>query len=36
MKYEDITIENCFILYHEKKIASECNADKEEVIFCKE
>ena len=36
MKYEDITIENCFILYHEKKIASECNADNKNIKFVEE
>lgn len=36
MKYEDITLEECFVYYYTRKVACECNADKKEVIFCKE
>lgn len=36
MKYEDITLEECFVYYYTRKVACECNADKEEVIFSKE
>lgn len=36
MGYNKITLEECFVYYHTGKVACECNADKEEVIFCKE
>jgi len=36
MNYNKITLEECFVYYHTGKTACECNADNEEVIFCKE
>lgn len=36
MDYNKITLEECFVYYHTGKTACECNADKKEVIFCKE
>ena len=36
MDYNKITLEECFVYYHTGKVACECNADKKEVIFCKE
>ena len=36
MKYENITLEECFIKYHNEKICCICDADKKEVIFEKE
>lgn len=36
MKYEDITLEECFIKYHEYKIASIFDADKKEIKFMEE
>ena len=36
MDYSKITLEECFVYYHTGKVACECNADKKEVIFCKE
>lgn len=36
MKYEDITLEECFVLYHTKNISVECDADMGKVIFRKE
>lgn len=36
MDYNKITLEECFVYYHTGKVACECDADKEEVIFCKE
>ena len=34
--YDEITLENCFELYHENKIACVCNADERKVIFVEE
>lgn len=36
MNYKDITLEECFVKYHENKIASECNADNKEIEFVEE
>lgn len=36
INYEDTTIEECFIKYHNNKIANECDADKRQVIFVEE
>ena len=36
MKYEDTTLEECFIKYHEYKIASIFNADNKEICFVEE
>ena len=36
MDYNKITLEECLVYYHTGKVACECNADKKEVIFCKE
>lgn len=36
MDYNNITLEDCFVYYYTGKTVCECNADKEEVIFCKE
>lgn len=36
MNYNKITLEECFVYYHTGKVSCECNADKEEVKFCKE
>lgn len=36
MNYNKITLEECFVYYHTGKTVCECNADKKEVIFCKE
>ena len=36
MNYNKITLEECFVYYHTGKVVCECNADKKEVIFCKE
>ena len=36
MNYNKITLEECFVYYHTGKVTCECNADKKEVIFCKE
>ena len=36
MKYNELTVEECFVKYHTQHIACICNGDKEEVIFCKE
>lgn len=32
-EYDEITLENCFELYHENKVACMCNADEKSVIF---
>lgn len=32
-EYNEIKVENCFILYHENKVACVCDADKKEVVF---
>lgn len=31
--YEDMSMEDCFILYHKNGIASDFNADKKEIIL---
>lgn len=36
MEYNKITLEECLAYYNTGKMACECNADKEEVIFSKE
>lgn len=36
MDYNKITLEECFVYYHNAHIGCECNADEKEVIFCKE
>lgn len=33
LRYEDITIEDCFCKYHINNIACECDGDKKQVIF---
>ena len=35
MKYEELTIEECFIKYHIEKIACICNGDNKQIEFCK-
>ena len=32
LNYADITLEECFVLYHKDKFACECNADLKLVI----
>ena len=32
-KYDEIKVENCFILYHVHGVACVCNGDKKEVVF---
>lgn len=34
--YKDITLEDCFCLYHTNKIACECFGDEKQVIFAEE
>lgn len=36
MKYNELTIEECFIKYHTEHIASICNGDKEEIELVEE
>jgi hypothetical protein len=36
INYEDITTEDCFVLYHTRKIACECNADEQKINFVEE
>ena len=36
LKYEDTTLEECFIEYFTNKIASVFNADKKEIVFVEE
>lgn len=34
--YDEITLEECFAIYNEDKLACICNADKRQVIFVEE
>lgn len=36
MKYNEITLEECFIQYHTNNIASECNGDRKEIVLVEE
>ena len=36
MKYEEITIEECFTSYHKNKTACECDGDNKEIKFMEE
>lgn len=36
MSYENLTIQDCFILYHAYKIVSKCDGDSEKVKFMEE
>ena len=36
MRYNELNLEECFIKYHENKIACVCNADKKEIEFVEE
>lgn len=36
MKYEDITIEDCFVKYHTQHIICEFDGDNKEVKFMEE
>lgn len=36
MSYKDLTMQDCFILYHAYKIVSECDGDSGKVKFMEE
>ncbi len=36
MKYEEITLNECFVKYHTENIICECDADKKEIRFMEE
>ena len=36
ISYYDISLEDCFIMYHTKQIACECDGDNIQVNYCKE
>lgn len=36
MNYDEITLEECFIIYNKGKTACECDGDKREVKFVEE
>lgn len=36
MNYKDFTLDQCILFYNAGKIACECNADRQIVIFIKE
>lgn len=36
MSYKDLTMQDCFILYHAYKIVSECDGDNRKVKFMEE
>lgn len=36
MNYEDISLEECFVLYHTRGVACQCNADESKVKFMEE
>lgn len=36
MKYEDLTLKDCFCKYHIDNIACECDGDTKKIVFRKE
>lgn len=36
LSYQDITLEECFVLYHKDKYCCQCDADKKLVIVMEE
>lgn len=36
MKYNELTVEECFIKYHTEHISSICNGDSKEIEFMEE
>lgn len=36
LKYSTVTLEDCFEMYHVKKLACECDGDNNKVVFRRE